>query len=85
MKKSILQTFFLCVFSALIINTSYSQSLFTYHTPGTSGFTPSELAIVDTFALDTATYDSVMIVEVADIWSIQEDGYFDVNLPGEPH
>lgn len=59
-----------------------AQSLFTYVTRANSGFSSQELAYVDTIAADTTTFDSVMYVQVADVWSIQDDGYFDVNLPG---
>lgn len=55
--------------------------LFTYLPDSLSGFTTGELDKIDSLR-EVPGYDSIMIVQVADIWSIQDSGDLIVNLPG---
>lgn len=65
----------------MLLSVSVNAQLFTYVDRASSGFTSSQLEILDSLD-DHPDIDTVTIVEVNDMWSIQSNGYFDVNVFG---
>lgn len=70
----------LLTFSVFYANSLKAQ-LFTYVPDVSSGFTTSELQLIDSLRQDPL-YDSIMIVQVSDVISTQDSGGIQINLPG---
>lgn len=73
----------LLFFSVLISSNAVAQPLFTYVDIASAGLTGPQLEIIDSIE-NNPDVDTVTIVDIANIWNIQTDGYFTVNVFGHP-